>query len=207
MASSVPTSAQTAAFWTWFQAHEERLFALDLEDEDKMEAILDEITGELARIHPDLVCEFSSIQKGKRELVISADGLRDAFPAVEALVDSAPKLPRWTLFKFRQRRQPINELQMNRTLIQPEEVECAIVADDKKVAVLVFIPKVKDAIQRKQFGFIFLDEALGEYDVETKVSAIEIVPFDQLRDYPRFPLPELPARFDELYGQLNAGGK
>lgn len=203
MPTSAPTAKQIAAFWAWFQAHEDRLFALKQEDEEQMDAILDEITEQLGNIHPDLVCEFSSIKKGKRELIISADGIREAFPAVEALVDAAPALPRWTLFKFRQRHRPIHDMQLENTLIEPSEVDCAIASDGDKIAVLIFIPKVKDEMRGKEFGYYFLDEALGEYDVETKVSAIEILPFDKLREYPRFPLPELAKRFDELYSQIS----
>jgi len=158
-------------------------------------------------VHPDLTCEFSSIKKGKRELIISAGGLRDAFPAVEALVDAAPELARWTLFKYRQRSKALHDVQMEEVLVKAAEVDCAIASDDRKIAVVMFIPGVRDDMQRKEIAYAFLDEALGEYDVETKISAIEIIPADKLRDYPRFAIKELPKKFNELYAHLNPAGR
>jgi hypothetical protein len=53
---------------------------------------------------------------------------------------------------------------------------------------------------------LLLDEALGEYDVETKVGLIEMFPPDAQVPGPRYPLRELPAHFDRVYANLQADG-
>jgi hypothetical protein len=47
-------------------------------------------------------------------------------------------------------------------------------------------------------AFLFLDQALGEYDVETRIGEIRIE--DTSKAPPKaYPLKELPVRFDELF--------
>ena len=50
-----------------------------------------------------------------------------------------------------------------------------------------------------QIAYLLLDEALGEYDVETKIGAIEIRASESETSEPRFPLEQLPDRFDQLW--------
>ncbi len=192
-----------AAFWAWFKDHEETLYGIKKDFSEEVEALLDELTEQLETVCEYLSCEFSSVKNGKRELIISADGIRPAFVAVDALADSAPELPRWKIIKFRPRSHPIPALEFEGQTIKPDEVECSIASDDRHVAILIFIPRVRQDDLRKQFGYSFLDEALGEYDVETKVSGIEFMSFDKLKDYPRFALKDLPKKFDELYRHIN----
>src|SRR6187399_703219 len=87
-------------FWKWFQANEARLFDFE-RDQDRVFA---ELGPAMKKVHSNLTFEFGPKKDGQREFVISADGIKDAFPAVIALADKAPELPRWNIIKFRQRR-------------------------------------------------------------------------------------------------------
>ena len=79
-----------AAFWKWFASNEARLFSFERDQE----AIFDELGAEMHRVNSDLTFEFGPVQNGKREFVISAGGIKSAFPAVKALYRSAPELKR-----------------------------------------------------------------------------------------------------------------
>ena len=68
-------------FWNWFQAHDSALFAVKTGNEP----ICGELSEELHRVHPTLTFEFGPADSGRREFVLSADGIKDAFPAVLAL--------------------------------------------------------------------------------------------------------------------------
>jgi hypothetical protein len=91
-------------FWRWFQNHQDMLYDF----ERNQAQVFGELSTELHRVNSDLTFEFGPIENGRRELVISADGIRAAFPAVQALYAAAPSLPRWKLTKFRPRRKPMD---------------------------------------------------------------------------------------------------
>jgi hypothetical protein len=57
----------------------------------------------------------------------------------------------------------------------------------------------------KQIGYLFLDDTLGEYDVESRLGLIKMLSPDTPTDWDRYPLADLPALFDGLVDRL--GGR
>jgi hypothetical protein len=53
-----------------------------------------------------------------------------------------------------------------------------------------------------QIGYLMLDEALGEYDVETRLGPVKTLSPDQPAEGDRYPLPALPPIFDKLIARL-----
>ena len=51
-------------------------------------------------------------------------------------------------------------------------------------------------------GFLFLDECLGEFDVETKVGSISFQGFESEHFEKSKPIEELPATFDKSIANL-----
>jgi hypothetical protein len=164
--------SKEAAFWRWFQANETRLFDFE-KDQDK---VFDELQMQLHRIQPSLTFEFGPKQEGKREFVISADGIKDAFPAVIGLADAAPPLARWKITKFRPRRGFQSPVTLNGLRISPEQLKFTIEPDGDKAGITLFIEGYSPSEHEKYAGVVYLmlDQALGEYDVETKVGFIEL---------------------------------
>ncbi len=69
---------------------------------------------------------------------------------------------------------------------------------------MVFLDGYKDEEKSKlgQIGYLLLDEALGEYDMETKVGAV-VFQSNQSKYFANaHPLPELPKDFDDCFGNL-----
>jgi len=195
------------AFWSWFEKNQDDLYHF----EKDREAVFDRLSAMMATVHDDLTFEFSSIRAdGTREFVIIAGGIKAAFSSVEALHAAAPELPRWTILKYRQRRSPINDLEFAGRKVKSSEVHYAIFKDDdpSKVGIMVFLDGYTEEYKGEvwgQIGYLFLDEALGEYDVETHVGAI--VFFDRSSKYYEHarPLAELPSHFDEYLGRNTNG--
>lgn len=184
-----------AQFWAWFEKNQEMLFYFERDQE----RVFDKLNAAMSKVRPDLTFEFGPDENGNREFVISADGLRDAFPAVESLYASAPSLPRWTFIKFRPRRSAMT-IQMGQVKLQPTDVDVAVEADGDKAGITVFV-KGYDESQSQQYEhavFIMLDQAIGEYDMETKVGFIEVQPFEKGSQYKRYGLDILPQIFDEF---------
>jgi len=186
-------------FWQWFNAHQDDLFGFEVDQE----RIFNELCKQLTRVHPKLTFEFGPAKAGRREFVISADGIREAFPAVSSLVAGAPKLDRWLITAFRPRRTPINSVQIGETRVDPEEVEFSLLTKGPVIAIQLFIPRFKeDDVTLKQIAYIMLDDALGEFDVETKVGPIQMLPPESPSVTRRYPFSELPSLFDRLASTL-----
>jgi hypothetical protein len=194
MFSSRANASAESEFWSWFQRNEESLFDF----EKDQERTFDRLATEMRKLHPNLTFEFGPQEKGRREFVISADGIREAFPAVERLFMSAPKLRRWTFIKFRPRREAF-DLNYKGLVVRAADVSMVLKRDGTKVGITVLIPGCSAATYNQYLGlaFLFLDQALGEYDVETRVSHIAVqAPTTGMTG--AVPLGRVPAAFDAL---------
>ena len=189
------------AFWKWFEKEEEQLFNFE-QDPDR---VFSRLGVALANVAPELTFEFGPSREGVREFIVSAGGIKAAFPAVEALVAAAPALPRWSFVKFRPRRSPIMELSYGGKTVDPESVQFSLLTNGRELGLYLFFDGYdeKEKAVWGQIGYLLLDEALGEYDVETKVGLIEFYRSDARQDIARFPLPRLPELFDEKFATLS----
>jgi hypothetical protein len=182
------------AFWEWFEARQDEL----IDFESDRERIFDEFGEQLSRVHPGLCFEFGP-RDAQREFVISAGGLRDVFPAGSSLVAAAPALQRWRITAFRPRRTPLNSVQLGDVRVEPDDVEFSLLTNGTAIGLRLFLPGFTEGnVTLKQIGYLMLDEALGEYDVETKVGLIQMLPPESPRTGTRHLLAELPSRFDQL---------
>jgi hypothetical protein len=185
-------------FWKWFREHEGELVRFEIDQE----RIFDRLSSQLKRVDPDLTFEFGPSRE-VREFVVSAGGIKRAFPAVSALVAVAPQLPHWRFTAFRPRRTPQNIVAFRGKRIHLEHVQFSLLDDGSTAGVYLFIPGYRDGdADFKQIGYLMLDEALGEYDVECKLGLIKMLSPENPTDGDRHPLSELPKRFDELVAQL-----
>jgi len=189
-------------FWGWFLSHERELFQFDPCGEDAREKLFDDMAGELHKVHRALAFEFGPPET-KREFVISAAGIRSAFPAVARLAAAAPSLERWQIVAFRPRRSPVMSIEINGKLISPTDVQFTLLDNGKMAGLHLFIPGYQEEdLDFKQIGYLLLDETLGEYDVEMRLGLIKMLPPDARTDGDRHSLPELPVLFDRLVSRL-----
>ena len=195
-------------FWQWFLANEARHHTFDPRDVSGREPLFNELSKRLEAVHADLTFEFSPVfDDGTRELVISADGIKAAFPAVEALCEAAPSIPRWRIVKFRPRRTPILPIRIPGLEIDPKTVHYTLFRDGIKIGIMLFHQGYKADLENAYATamYLLLDEALGEYDVETKVGFIEIRNTDAQYFNPDQVLPDLPSDFDAAFARLPVG--
>ena len=205
--SSAPTRPNTAsqsgeraigskekAFWVWFTENELRLRkAAEADAQAVVEG--DPMNAELEKVHPGLLFELSQQTiDGKQEIIISADGNREVFPAVKALVQAAPPLEHWHVTAFRQPWSELDfELAMGDVVLSPQTVFYRSAPDGKKLGITIYLPgDLSEQDPAKLASFILLDHILGEYDVETRLGSIEwavlpqdtgeLTPLAELRD-------------------------
>ncbi|MBO9685108.1 MAG: hypothetical protein J7598_00725 [Mitsuaria chitosanitabida] len=182
-------------FWSWFQKNQAALFDFERDQE----RTFDRLAAEMHKVDPNLTFEFGPKDGGRREFVISADGIRDAFPKVEALFAAAPSLPKWTFIKFRPRRDPF-DLQYGGVSVKASSISVMLERDGQKVGLTVVIPGYTLASRKTYAGIaiLLLDQALGEYDVETRVGSID-VRAPSAATASAVPLSRLPTAFDSFF--------
>ena len=196
---SAEGSSSEDTFWRWFTKNEQRIFAFEAD----REAIFDELGKQMEQVNPELTFEFGPIQDGKREFVISAGGIKSAFPAVEALYAKAPSLSRWVWVKYRPRRASLSDIEYGGKEIRAEEVHYLLAKDGDKVGIVLFFDGYKDDERTTfaQIGYLFLDEALGEHAVETQVGFVEFRGRDSKYFSQARPLRGLATQLDEYFGR------
>jgi len=185
-------------FWSWFVQHEAELFNFEVDQEN----IFDQLAFQLGKVHKDLTFEFGP-KTVPREFVVSAAGIKAAFPAVVSLVGAVPPLEKWQVTAFRPRRTLSNTVEFRGKRVDPEDVQFTLLNNGKMAGIYLFMPGFQENdTDLKQIGYLLLDEALGEYDVESRLGLIEMLPYDARTEGERYPLAELPRLFDQLTSRL-----
>ncbi len=119
------------------------------------------------------------------------------------LADVAPALDQWRVTAFRPRRTPINIVELEGKCVAPDNVQFSLLDNGTSAGIYLFIPGLREGdIVFKQIGYLLLDDALGEYDVETRLGLIKMFSPDTITNGDRYPLAELPALFDQLVARL-----
>lgn len=183
-------------FWKWFAKNDDRLFHFE-RDQD---AVFDDLSRAMDRVDSNLTFEFGPVmENGKRDFVISAGGIVDAFAAVESLYETAPDLARWQVIKYRPRRFPLHDIAFDGKSIAAEDVHYQLFKDGAKIGIIVFFDGYDEEESETygQIGFLLLDGALGEFDIETKVGFIEFHGRDSEHFDGAQPIAGLPGHFDE----------
>jgi hypothetical protein len=194
----IPAAASPEAdFWKWFQKNETMLFDF----EKNPQSVFDQLQVEMHKVNSTLTFEFGPKQGGQREFVISADGIRDAFPSVEKLYTAAPPLKKWKVLKFRPRRAPF-DISFQGVSVKEESVRVLVERGGPGASLTVLMPGYTSAKHETflAIAYLFLDQALGEYDVETRVGHIAIAGSVE-RQAKSISLKNLPATFDALFAR------
>ena len=157
-------------FWHWFAKHRERYYRF----EENQDQLFGAMHKKLKEIHPSLTFEFSPVRgDGTRELTISADGIKDAFPYVVQLTDRAPRIEKWKINAFRQRI-PADDLvvQIESVKVGYGDIFFSHMLSQDLLHLDLYIRNYEEDDRYKNAVFILLDSLLGEYDMEMKVGKL-----------------------------------
>ena len=162
------------AFWAWFQ-----------ENTDYLETFAEDTTGvvttvgkRLDAVSPDLAFEMGQADDGVYELIVSADGIRAVFPEVIALTKAAPAIPGWRVIAFRPRKKngPKNLVSVQGAELSANALWYRSDAQEDKLDLTLCVEGQDKDGAHDLLGpiFLLLDANLGEYDVATRIGAIEL---------------------------------
>ncbi len=173
MSRATPPSRESR-FWDWFQKNSDQLFQLEADQP----ALLEELSAQLNRVYRGLTFELGPVEDGKREFIVSADGIRDRFPAVRRLVDAAPAMPNWTVIAFRPPKDFDVVVEIGSQRLGSDDVWFSSQPDRDRTGLALYIRGLtkRNEPLLAQAAFILLDSALGEYDVETLIGTVKLYP-------------------------------
>ncbi|KWU57850.1 hypothetical protein [Priestia megaterium] len=165
-------------FWSWFEKNSEDYFQLD---ENNYDLLFNKLGLQLSKYHKDLTFEFSvEMDQGKREFIISAEGMVSAFPAVIKLVEEAPCLEKFNIVAFRQRQNSEQKIYFEDIVLNTKDIFFTY-REDKEMNCLDIVIYIKGYTEENdQFigaAFIMLDSLIGEYDVGVKLGEINFEPY------------------------------
>ncbi|MGB1242234.1 MAG: hypothetical protein ACPG49_06920 [Chitinophagales bacterium] len=168
------------AFWNWFITNEHTFYYGTEEDSLRDKLFLD-LDTKIKEISSDLTFEFSPILEGElKQLTISADGLKEAFPSVIEFIKHAPKHPHWEFLAFRQRVDSTDlSIEMGEVKMEMSGIYFRFAEVDDTLGLELNIRNFKDSEQEKLAVFILLDSLIGEYDVVTQIGWIEWKALDE----------------------------
>ena len=166
-------SSAQSDFWTWFKEKESEFPATA----EFGASYGKELSRRLALVHPGLVYEISVPENGPKELVISADGLRNLIPHVRNLVGAAPAVEGWTFTAFRPRMKDYAKfkLRFGGREFDPGKLWCYSRVQGGRFDLIVYHPAYSDEARNLIMNgtYILLDMALGEFDVMTGIRSID----------------------------------
>lgn len=167
-------------------------------------------SGELlAQYFPDIVFEMEGISDEHTRIVLSANGMPDAFPAAQALADNAPaSLPH----RVEALRMPLTPLPDNfavgmgdfHLVVQDIAFRLGVWAEMPALEI-AFTKTIEPefAAHAQNMTMIVLDHLLGEYTGAVKIDAVDFVEHAE-EDF--VPLNQLPAQLNDLWMQLGRSG-
>lgn len=171
------SASKEQRFWAWFAEHEGELY----EFEADRDAIFDRLHAEMLKVYSSAAFQFGPVlADGRREFILSADGNIGDFPAVDALYNAAPKLPRWIIVKFIPRRSddPLTMTTIGGKAFQTDQLRYHLDPAGHQVDLRVYVPGLttyeKDAV--RYWVFVTLQAQLGEEDFGIRVRRYTVLP-------------------------------
>jgi hypothetical protein len=163
-------------FWRWFEQNLQQIQADVSEAHVGSPSVLitDGVGDRLAESYPGLVHEIGQADDGVFEIIISADGIRERFPEVAECVRNAPQITAWRVIAFRPRRDPPASVSFNGVQIPVDDFLYMPSRRGNRVDVeILYRGDLPTKDQRViAASFLFLDFALGEFDVEMRIASI-----------------------------------
>ncbi len=182
-------------FWNWFEGEQEIIFH-HLDDKQRQAGLITKVTTKLKQIDKGLTVQMSPVRdNGKRELEISAEGVKELFPKVTEVVTAAPEVTNWNIMAFRQPfpKEDLGEIKINmgEFSLSCDDMFFIACEEDGHFGIELYIQNFEEAGHFYQVGYLMLDAVLGEYHTTWSLDFIEWFPLEKGDKEQMRPLVEL----------------
>ncbi|WP_286237394.1 hypothetical protein [Neptuniibacter halophilus] len=204
---------QIRSFWEQLQETIEQLLSSRSDDRFEAEPLLKQYREQLQKIDRNLTFHFQSDadNDGSVEMVFGCDGFPESIHAVLSLIGAAPELSGIEFKAFNNRYDPVPlSVNIGDEYCEIGDFWCRLVVVNKHLHLEVYLedaPTVLDMDPRVEAVMIYLDALIGEYELMTKVWALdwfELPPSPE--DHGLTRLLDLREGFDEIKTQVNPIG-
>jgi hypothetical protein len=166
-----------ADFWAWWAGARERI-ANAIETGGFDARLVDEISKAVRGVDPRLAWEFAAGQSSRHALCVSPEGSPELRPAALRWLTSAPPAdPTWEYHASRQASPTLLTLEIGGVRMDLGEMRAIASWDEtrRRADVRLWHPAFEHAPAplRQQASFLFLDNLLGEDEVERWIGQIE----------------------------------
>ncbi|AQU78343.1 hypothetical protein [Planococcus faecalis] len=175
---------KVAAFWEWFADNKEAYSRLD---ESSRSKLLNQLEKKLHKVNKHLAFELSELLiNDKRQFIISADGMVEAFDDVIDLVGQAPELESFTIIAFRQRQEEEVSIEYGDIKLAWKDIFCTFEKDNAndEVNLILYIKGFTEENEDEfiSASFILLDTVIGEYNAGMRIGEIEFISYEGQAD-------------------------
>jgi hypothetical protein len=168
----------TDNFWKWFEQNSARLDGCDTAN------VADELESAVSQVDPRLGVEVADIH-GKREVIITANGDRDAFSVARSLVAASPPHNAWKFIGLKpprgcKFRLEVNDfdIQADRCLFDPLESE----EQPNSLGLRLFFPSIDDPpVELDYPARLIVETTVGE-ELATRIGYIDVAPWRERGD-------------------------
>ena len=165
-------------FWDWFVKNQQSIehFVDNMEDY----SIYNELTKKLKDYHSELYPEVTK-EGDTYELIITPDGMKVGMEPTKKIVEKAPFLKNWELFRFRQAKDDFG-IEIEDVSLELDSIKVLRFFREEEVDIGVCIEDYDP--ENKSFhvaGFLMLDHILGEFNVLTRVGAVEFYDWNAIK--------------------------
>ena len=172
---------QARRFWQWFDRERNKYLFIHQMDEEERDRLLDALIDALHAYNENLFFEIGAPpQQEKAELIISAEGVEDYFPAVEQLVGLAPAFADWDIIAFKPALGAGFKMNYGGYEFDPSQIIFIPLYSEEKpdaIALRVCYPEYTEE-EKDMFingTYLMLDVILGERSTTLDIDYLEVV--------------------------------
>lgn len=192
-------------FWAHVELTIDQLLHSRQDNQFDAEALLSEYRDTLQQIDANLTFHFEKDEEddGPVEMIFGCDGYPESIHSVLSLVGAAPELTGIRFKAFNHRYDPIpSHINVADEICELSDFWYSLRPVDNKLHLAIYMhdaPSMLEFDPRVEAVMIFLDALIGEYELMTRVWALDWfeMPVDPV-DYGLSPLSELRESFDLL---------
>ena len=176
---------RVAEFWQWYPTVAERFF--ETIERGECESLADEVSEFMDQALPDMSWVFGPGENGGHSFTLSGEGHKPKQLLAEYWRSQAPELPHWT---FHASRQPTTPEQLKNIAIAVGDgdqvdaesflLKTAVDEEAQLIHLTAWHPALAELPEEHHYQILFLllDEALGEFGVQTWLGELKIEPFE-----------------------------
>ena len=183
-----PTDEKIERYWTWLK---DNLASLEeLIDAGNEDLATRKATNRIKSVSRSLAAVVDTYE-GKNRLAISAEGIKEAFPIVDKMVEMSPEFENWIIVAYKQPVKTDENFVLNNeekgVSVAVKDVFYETEPNNGKYDITFYFPQysLETHYAWLNTAFKLLDRLLGEYDKEVYIENIKLEDYDKKSDKTR----------------------